>query len=65
MKTNWTAPGKGSSIAELVQALGEWPHCVSVMYPATARTNLYITKTGVVEAYDLARLHSLCLEVAP
>lgn len=65
MMTNWTAPKAGATLSDLFFHFHEWPKHVSKEHRCSARTNLAVTQTGVIEDYDLRRLHSENLEVEP
>ena len=54
MKTNWTAPGAGATVGELVNELGFRP-IWTLDIPMEQRTNLALASTGEVEEYDRRR----------
>ena len=63
MITNWVAPGAGATMCELFATFRQWPKHAPEEFRFSAKTNLAITKDGVIEDYDLQRLHSENLEV--
>jgi hypothetical protein len=65
MITNWVAPKAGATVFELYCYFHEWPKYVSMEHRYSAKTNLSINPRGLVEDYDLQRLHSENLEVEP
>ena len=65
MITNWVVPKTGATMHELFATFRQWPKYAPEEYRFSARTNLAITKTGVIEDYDYQRLHSENLEVEP
>ena len=57
MKTNWTAPGAGATVGELINELGYrpiWTQNISM----NQQTNLALTSTGEVEEYDRRRFEN-------
>jgi hypothetical protein len=63
MRTNWVAPGTGATLGELLETFSVWPSGVDPSEPDDTRTNLMITTSGAVEAYDYDRLRSGNVEV--
>lgn len=57
MKTNWTGPGAGATVGELINELGFRPLWTQKVL-MSQRTNLALTSTGEVEEYDRRRFEN-------